>query len=102
RSDDRLVDSRRASASRVRQAAHQPAVPQRRTSLPTPQEAPMRWSGRRQSTNVEDRRGMPVAGIAGGGILAVVAILYALFTGQDPTRLLEQLPTAGADDQARG
>jgi predicted metalloprotease len=62
----------------------------------------MRWSGRRQSTNVEDRRGMPVAGIAGGGILAVVAILYALFTGQDPTRLLEQLPTAGADDQARG
>ena len=62
----------------------------------------MRWSGRRESTNIEDRRGMPVAGIAGGGILAVVAILYALFIGQDPTRLLEQLPTAGADDQGRG
>ena len=62
----------------------------------------MRWSGRRQSTNIEDRRGMPVAGIAGGGILAVVAILYALFTGQDPTRLLEQLPPAVADDQGRG
>jgi hypothetical protein len=62
----------------------------------------MRWSGRRQSTNIEDRRGMPVAGIAGAGILAVVAILYALFTGQDPTRLLEQLPPASADDQGRG
>ena len=45
---------------------------------------------------------MPVAGIAGGGILAVVAILYALFTGQDPARLLEQLPPAAADDQGRG
>jgi uncharacterized protein len=59
----------------------------------------MRWSGRRQSTNVQDRRGMPVAGVAGGGLLAVVAILYALFTGGDPSILLDQVPSAAADDQ---
>ena len=57
----------------------------------------MRWSGRRQSSNVEDRRGMPV-GLAGGGLLALVVILYALFTGQDPSVLLEELPPATADD----
>lgn len=50
----------------------------------------MRWKGRRQSSNVEDRRFSsrgPIA--AGGGGLAVVAILViALCMGADPSDLL--------------
>ena len=56
----------------------------------------MRWKGRRQSTNVEDRRGQggrvtaaggrPVA--LGGGTILIVLVL-ALFLKQDPLQLLE-------------
>jgi predicted metalloprotease len=51
----------------------------------------MRWEGRRQSRNVEDRRGMRVpGGRAGGvsclGLLIVIAITY--FTGANPQQLL--------------
>lgn len=52
----------------------------------------MRWEGRRESGNVEDRRGMPVKGMAaGGGGLALIILLIALFTGQDPSPLLNQM-----------
>jgi predicted metalloprotease len=45
----------------------------------------MKWQGRQQSTNVEDRRGMSTGGIvAGGGILGVlVYLLYAFLGGSD-------------------
>lgn len=56
----------------------------------------MRWKGRRQSTNVEDRRGQggrvtdaggrPVA--LGGGTILIVLVL-AFFFKQDPLQLLE-------------
>lgn len=51
----------------------------------------MRWEGRRQSRNVEDRRGMRVPGGRRGGvsclgILIVLAIAY--FTGMNPQQLL--------------
>lgn len=51
----------------------------------------MRWEGRRESENVEDRRriGGPVA-IGGGGLLLLVAIVYALLGG-DPRALLQQV-----------
>lgn len=58
----------------------------------------MRWKGRRQSTNVEDRRGQgggmittggrPVA--LGGGTILLVIVL-ALFFKQDPMQLLETM-----------
>ncbi|KAA5545297.1 hypothetical protein FYK55_06480 [Roseiconus nitratireducens] len=51
----------------------------------------MRWRGREQSTNVEDRRrsGGRVA-VAGGGLgLIIIAILYALLGG-NPQRVLQQ------------
>ena len=55
----------------------------------------MQWRGRRQSTNVEDQRGRRVsrgaAGIGGGGLLLI--LLLALFLGQDPVQLLEQIPS---------
>ena len=67
----------------------------------------MRWRGERESENVEDRRGIRVGGpglaIGGGGLLLVIAL--ALFTGQDPTVLLEQLtggPSVSVDPQQAG
>ncbi|HSE97794.1 MAG TPA: neutral zinc metallopeptidase [Blastocatellia bacterium] len=51
----------------------------------------MRWAGRRQSANVEDRRGLSGRGIAvGGGIGSVVVVLLALIFGVDPGALLPQ------------
>ena len=51
----------------------------------------MRWQGREESTNIEDRRGMRFPGGKGGGfgcigLLAVMVI--ALLTGADPRQLL--------------
>lgn len=55
----------------------------------------MKWQGRRQSDNVEDRRGMSAGGkvIAGGGALGIIILLLNLFggeTGQTIGNLLEQ------------
>ena len=67
----------------------------------------MRWRGERESENVEDRRGIRVGGpglaIGGGGLLLIIAL--ALFTGQDPTVLLEQLtggPSLSVDPKQAG
>ena len=53
----------------------------------------MRWQGRRESGNVEDRRGMggPIA--VGGGILGIIALVITYLMGGeiDPS----QLPTEG-------
>ncbi len=66
----------------------------------------MKWKNRRQSSNVEDRRGAPAArgGIAlGGGAIIVIIVLY--FMGVDVQPLLEQVDTgsggytAPADNQ---
>lgn len=62
----------------------------------------MRWKNRRQSVNVEDRRGVPAGGIAlGGG--AVVVVILALLFGMNPQDVLQQLgPTAGSPTAAPG
>ena len=42
----------------------------------------MRWSGRRQSSNIEDRRGSRARGVAGfGGVGLVVLLIYVFMTG---------------------
>lgn len=53
----------------------------------------MRWQGRRQSSNIEDRRGSRISrGVGlGGGIGTIVIILFALYTGQDPAVLMNGL-----------
>lgn len=56
----------------------------------------MKWKGRRQSGNLEDRRGMSTKGkfAAGGGIIAVVVLLLQFFggeTGQDLAPIVNQL-----------
>jgi predicted metalloprotease len=62
-------------------------------------EVDMRWRDRRQSENIEDRRGMSGGKIAiGGGLGTIVLILLALLFGADPRQLLEQLPA----DQGAG
>jgi len=56
----------------------------------------MRWRDRRQSDNVEDRRGMSIprgvkiGGVGGLGLLAIVVI--GMFLGIDPTVLLQSVP----------
>jgi hypothetical protein len=51
----------------------------------------MRWQGREQSDNIEDRRGMRVPGGRGAGfgcIGLLVVLVIALLTGADPRQLL--------------
>jgi predicted metalloprotease len=56
----------------------------------------MKWSGRRQSDNVEDRRGMSSGGktIVGGGIIGIIILLLNTFGGENVqmlTPILEQM-----------
>jgi predicted metalloprotease len=51
----------------------------------------MRWRGRPQSANVEDRRGFGPGGmLVGGGVGSVILVLVVLLMGGDPTQLLQQ------------
>jgi predicted metalloprotease len=52
----------------------------------------MRWEGRRQSDNVEDRRGRGGGGgmALGGGLGTLVLLLVVWFLGGDPSQLLQQ------------
>lgn len=49
----------------------------------------MQWRGRRESGNVEDRRGMGGRGIALGGIGTIVVVVIGLLLGQNPLELLQ-------------
>jgi predicted metalloprotease len=56
----------------------------------------MKWSGRRESENFEDRRGMSSGGktIVGGGIIGVIILLLNMFGGENAqmlTPILEQM-----------
>ncbi|MGY0393181.1 KPN_02809 family neutral zinc metallopeptidase [Bizionia sp. KMM 8389] len=64
----------------------------------------MKWKGRRQSDNVDDRRGQSSKGklVAGGGIVAVVVILLQLFggeTGQQIAPIIEQINQGSSTQQ---
>ena len=47
----------------------------------------MRLEGSRESENVEDRRGMKPAVMAGGGLITLVIMLVGMFLGVDPQLL---------------
>jgi predicted metalloprotease len=54
----------------------------------------MRWEGREESTNIEDRRGMRMPGGRGAGFGCVgllVVMVIAMLTGADPRQLLSLL-----------
>lgn len=55
----------------------------------------MRWAGRRASSNVEDRRGMRFKGAGGIGLGTVVLALIALYFGQDPSIVLQNVQPSG-------
>jgi predicted metalloprotease len=66
----------------------------------------MKWKGRRQSDNVEDRRGMSAGGkaIIGGGALGIIILLLQLFggeTGQQIAPVLEQLNKGQQTEQVQ-
>jgi predicted metalloprotease len=65
----------------------------------------MRWQGRRESTNVEDRRGVSGGQVAvGGGIIGVIALVLNFLLGGDVSQLPQQLPNqntpVSAEEQA--
>ncbi len=53
----------------------------------------MRWKGRRESSNVEDRRGLSSKGIVGGGIGTIVIVVVVLLLGGDPTSIFQNIQT---------
>jgi predicted metalloprotease len=66
----------------------------------------MKWIGRRQSENVEDRRGMSGGGkaVVGGGLLGVIILLLNLFGGENAqmlTPMLEQMNQQQATTQSQ-
>jgi predicted metalloprotease len=54
----------------------------------------MRWKGRRQSQNVEDRRSARGPALAGGGLLTLVIIVGAVLLGADPQMVMNLLGNA--------
>jgi uncharacterized protein len=60
----------------------------------------MRWQGRRQSSNVEDRRSVSGRGLAvGGGIGSILIVLISYFLGVDPSSLQIDTQTAPQTEQ---
>lgn len=64
----------------------------------------MRWKGRRQSSNVEDRRNIRLGKAKGGGLGIIVIALVAMYFGVDPSTILNlsqemQSPSEYTTDQ---
>jgi hypothetical protein len=53
----------------------------------------MRWKGRKESSNVEDRRGMSFKGkgMVGGGIGTIAIVIVVLLLGGDPTSIIQNV-----------
>ena len=65
----------------------------------------MKWEGRRQSSNVDDRRGISSKGglLAGGGIVGIIVVLLQLFggeTGQQVASVVNQVAGGNQTQQA--
>jgi predicted metalloprotease len=58
----------------------------------------MLWQGRRESSNVEDRRGVGGPMIAGGGIITLVIALIVWLMGGDPRQVMQQAPSGSGTD----
>jgi len=61
----------------------------------------MKWAGRRESENVEDRRGMrPGRMVIGGGLGTIVILVIAALFGADPRDLIQNAPTQQTESNA--
>lgn len=58
----------------------------------------MLWKGRRESSNIEDRRGMSGGKMIVGGLGGIVLLVITLLLGGDPRQILEQLPSSQPND----
>ena len=57
----------------------------------------MRWEGRRQSQNVEDRRSQGAAPMmVGGGLLTLILMIALMFLGVDPMQVARMAPEIAA------
>ncbi len=63
----------------------------------------MKWRGRRQSSNVEDRRGMSGRGklIAGGGIIGVIFVIAQFILSDGDVSVLDQLQDTNTSTEQR-
>ena len=52
----------------------------------------MRWEGRRQSQNVEDRRSVGRQMVVGGGLLTLLIMVVMMFLGVDPMQVAQIAP----------
>jgi uncharacterized protein len=59
----------------------------------------MRWQGRRGSQNIEDRRGMRFGRAGGIGIGTILLALIAVYFGQDPSVVLQNVQEPGPAEQ---
>ena len=53
----------------------------------------MRWKGRRESSNIEDRRGISSKGMVGGGLGTIAVVVIILLLGGDPSDILQNITT---------
>ena len=61
----------------------------------------MRWEKGRRSENVEDRRGKQVSPtFAGGGLVALIIVVIAMYFGIDPTIILQQIGFSGGTTES--
>ena len=59
----------------------------------------MRWEGRRQSDNVEDRRSTGQQVLVGGGLLTLLFMIVMMFLGADPMQMVQMAPEMMAPQQ---
>jgi predicted metalloprotease len=55
----------------------------------------MRWEGRRESENVEDRRGIGGPVLVGGGLITLLLMVAMMFLGFDPQQVAQIVPDLG-------
>jgi predicted metalloprotease len=61
----------------------------------------MRWEGGRRSTNIEDRRGLGVGTIGGGGIgMLLIVLAVSCLTGTNPLALLQMAEEVAPQSQS--
>jgi predicted metalloprotease len=61
----------------------------------------MRWEGRRQSQNVEDRRSVGRQMVVGGGLLTLLFMIVMMFLGVDPMQVAQMAPDLAAPPPAQ-
>jgi len=62
----------------------------------------MRWEGRRQSENVEDRRGIGGPVLVGGGLITLLLMLAMMFLGFDPQQVAQIVPDIAGPPARQG